>query len=111
MVVGRVRRASAVLSFVRRARVRASNRLSGRVEAVGQPSGAYDNAVCEAFFEALESELIDRRSWPTKAEARLAVFDFIETFSNRRRRHSTLGYLSPAEYERSRPWNKERRAR
>jgi putative transposase len=61
--------------------------------------GARDNAVCEAFFKTLKSELVERRSWPTKAEARHAIFDFIETFYNRRRRHSTLGYLSPDEYE------------
>jgi transposase InsO family protein len=40
-----------------------------------------------------------RRSWPTKAEARTAIFEFIEAFYNRERRHSTLGYLTPAEYE------------
>jgi putative transposase len=66
---------------------------------MGARGCAYDNAVCEAFFKTLKSELVDRRSWPTKAETRIAVFDFIETFYNRRRRHSTLGYLSPAEYE------------
>jgi putative transposase len=66
---------------------------------MGNRGCAYDNAVCESFFKTLKSELVDRRSWPTKAEARHAVFDFIETFYNRHRRHSTLGYLSPAEYE------------
>jgi putative transposase len=67
----------------------------------------YDNAVCEAFFKTLKAELVDRRSWPTKAEARTAVFEFIECFYNRQRRHSTLGYLSPHEYERI---NEERKA-
>ena len=66
---------------------------------LGARGCAYENAVCEAFFKTLKNELIDRQSWPTKAEARHAVFDFIETFYNRRRRHSTLGYLSPTEYE------------
>ena len=71
-----------------------------RIElSMGARGCAYDIAVCEAFFKTLKSELVDRRSWPSKAEARQAVFDFIETFYNRRRRHSTLGYLSPAEYE------------
>jgi putative transposase len=74
-------------------------RQAGIELSMGSRGCAYDNAVCEAFFKTLKSELIDRRSWPTKAEARHAVFDFIETFYNRRRRHSTLGYLSPAEYE------------
>jgi putative transposase len=66
---------------------------------LGHAGCAYDNAVCEAFSKTLGSELVHRRSWPAKAEAPRAVFDFIETFYNRRRRHSTLGYLSPAEYE------------
>ena len=74
-------------------------RRAGIKLSMGARGCAYDNAVCESFFKTLKSELIDRRSWPTKAEARQAVFDFIETFYNRRRRHSTLGYLSPAEYE------------
>ena len=74
-------------------------RRAGIELSMGSRGCAYDNAVCEAFFKALKSELVDRHSWPTKAEARHAVFDFIETFYNRRRRHSTLGYLSPAEYE------------
>jgi putative transposase len=73
-------------------------RLAGIERSMG--ATGYDNAVCEAFFKTLKAELIDRRSWPTKAEARTAVFEFIECFYNRRRRHSTLGYLSPDEYER-----------
>ena len=60
---------------------------------------AYDNAVCESFFTTLKSDLINRRSWPDKAELRTAVFDYIEVFYNRQRRHSSLDYLSPAEYE------------
>jgi len=74
-------------------------RQAGIELSMGARGCAYDNAVCEAFFKTLKNELIDRRSWATKAETRHAVFDFIETFYNRRRRHSTLGYLSPAEYE------------
>jgi transposase InsO family protein len=54
---------------------------------------------CESFFKTLKSDLVDRRSWPDKAELRTAVFDYIECFYNRQRRHSSLGYLSPAEYE------------
>jgi putative transposase len=75
-------------------------RLAGIELSMGAKGDAYDNAVCEAFFKTLKSELVERRSWPTKAEARTAVFEFIECFYNRRRRHSTLGYLSPHEYER-----------
>ena len=59
----------------------------------------YDNAVAESFFSTLEFELLMKNDWPTKAEARRAIFRYIETWYNRRRRHSTLGYLSPAEYE------------
>ena len=53
----------------------------------------------ESFHASLKQDLIHRRSWPTKADARTAVFDYIETFYNRRRRHSTLGMLSPVEFE------------
>jgi putative transposase len=60
---------------------------------------AYDNAVAESFFASLEKDLLCRRSFPTRQQARTAVFDYIETFYNPIRLHSTLGYLSPAEYE------------
>jgi putative transposase len=56
--------------------------------------------MAESFFASLETELIDRSSWRTRAEARLSVFDYIEAFYNPQRRHSALGYLSPAEFER-----------
>ncbi|MBV9311841.1 MAG: transposase [Solirubrobacterales bacterium] len=57
-----------------------------------------DNPVCEAFHASIKKERIYRRSWP-RAEARAAVFEYIEGWYNPRRRHSTLGYLSPAEFE------------
>ena len=56
--------------------------------------------MAESFFASLETELIDRSSWRTRADARLAVFDYIETFYNPIRRHSALGQISPAEFER-----------
>jgi putative transposase len=56
--------------------------------------------VAESFFASLETELIDRSSWRTRADARLAVFDYIEAFYNPQRRHSFIGQLSPAEFER-----------
>lgn len=59
----------------------------------------YGNAVAESFFATLEFELIMRQDWHTREEARRAVFRYIETWYNRKRRHSTLGYISPAEYE------------
>jgi putative transposase len=54
---------------------------------MGSVGDAYDNAVAESFFATLETELIDRHSWRTRADARLAVFDFIEAFYNPHRRH------------------------
>jgi putative transposase len=67
---------------------------------MGSTGDAYDNAMAESFFASLETELIDRTSFRTRAEARLAVFDYIEAFYNPHRRHSAIGYLSPAEFER-----------
>jgi putative transposase len=61
---------------------------------------AYDNAMGESFFATLECQLIDRRRFRTKAEARLAIFSFLEGFYNPLRRHSSIGYLSPIDYER-----------
>jgi putative transposase len=58
------------------------------------------NALCESFFASLECELLDRESFRTQAEARHAVFEYIEDFYNPRRRHSALGYHSPMAYER-----------
>ncbi len=68
---------------------------------MGSVGDAYDNALCESFFATLECELLDRRRFRSQAEARMAVFSFIEGFYNPRRRHSALGYLSPLEYERN----------
>lgn len=59
----------------------------------------YDNAVAESFFATLEWELIQQSDWHTRDEARRAIFDYVETWYNRQRRHSSLGYRSPAEYE------------
>jgi putative transposase len=67
---------------------------------MGTVGDAYDNAMAESFFASLECELIDRKSWQTKTEARLALFTYIEGWYNPRRRHSALQYLSPANYER-----------
>ena len=75
-------------------------RQAGIEQSMGGRRSAYDNAVCESFFKTLKGELVDRQSWPTKAELRTAVFDYIECFYNPRRRHSSLDYHSPAEYER-----------
>ena len=75
-------------------------RAAGIVQSMGSTGDAYDNALAESFFASLETELIDRSSWRTRADARLAVFDYIEGFYNPTRRHSSLGQISPAEFER-----------
>ena len=59
----------------------------------------YDNAVAESFFATFEFELLMQHDWHTRADARRAIFRYIETWYNRKRRHSTLGYVSPAAYE------------
>lgn len=68
---------------------------------MGSVGDAYDNAMCESFFATLECELFDRRKFRTKAEARMACFEFIEGWYNPSRRHSALGYKSPITFERS----------
>ena len=67
---------------------------------MGSVGDAYDNAMCESFFATLETELLQRRSLKNQAEARMAVFDFIEAWYNPHRRHSSLGQMSPVKYER-----------
>ena len=67
---------------------------------MGSVGDCYDNAVCETFHASLKKERIYRQSWPTRAAARTAIFEYIEGWYNPRRRHSTLGYLSPIEFER-----------
>jgi putative transposase len=69
------------------------------IQSLSRPPQCWDNAVGEAWFSTLKTELIHRRSWATRAQARRAIFEFIEVFYNRQRLHSSLGYLSPAEYE------------
>lgn len=63
----------------------------GRAPPMGSVSNAYDNAFCESFFATLECELLDRRRFRTQAEAKIAVFDFIEGWYNPDRPHSALG--------------------
>jgi putative transposase len=67
---------------------------------MGSVGDAYDNAMAESFFATLECELLERRSFKTKTEARSALFTYIEGWYNPRRRHSGLGYLSPLNFER-----------
>ena len=67
---------------------------------MGSAGDCYDNALCESFFATLECELLDRHRFRTQAEARMAVFEFIEGWYNPSRRHSGVDYLSPLNYER-----------
>jgi transposase InsO family protein len=78
----------------RRAATRAGVRLS-----VGRKGQCWDNAVAESFFATIKTELLDRQPWPTRTQAHQAIFEWIEGWYNTRRRHSSLGYLSPAHYE------------
>ena len=66
---------------------------------MGSVGDCYDNAMCESFFATLECEVLDQRKFDTKAEARVACFEFIEGWYNPSRRHSALGYKSPINYE------------
>jgi putative transposase len=66
---------------------------------MGRVGSAYDNALAESFIATLKTELLYRNTWPTGQAARTAIFEYIEGFYNPRRRHSALGYLSPAEFE------------
>lgn len=70
--------------------------LSSSMSAQGH---CYDNAAMESFWSTLKTELIHRHLWNTRAQAKLAIFDYLETFYNRRRRHSALGYQSPIDFE------------
>jgi putative transposase len=74
-------------------------RAAGIAQSMGSKGDCFDNAVAESFFATIKKQLIHRRSWPTKAELRTEAFDYIEVFYNRQRRHSTLGQLSPIQYE------------
>ena len=65
----------------------------------GSRGDCFDNTAIESFGASLKEDLIHRQSRPTKTEARTAVFEYIESFDNRRRRHSRLGMLSPVHYE------------
>ena len=73
----------------------------GVAPSMGSVGDCFDNAMAESFFATLECELIDRRVFRTQAEARMAIFEYIEGWYNPHRRHSALGYLSPLNFERS----------
>jgi len=76
-------------------------RAAGIAQSMGSRGDCFDNAVAESFFATIKKELIHRRSWPTRAELSSEVFDYIEVFYNRQRRHSTLGQRSPVDFEKA----------
>jgi len=71
----------------------------GLLPSMSRKGNCWDNACVESFFGTLKRELVDQRRYVTREEARQDIFEYIEVFYNRQRRHSTLGYHSPAEYE------------
>lgn len=77
-------------------------REAGVRPSMGSVGDCFDNAMCESFFATLECELLDRRRFKNQVEARMSIFEFLEGWYNPHRRHSALGYLSPAEFERLR---------
>ena len=72
----------------------------GTAQSVSRPGTPLDNAVAESFFKTLKRELVKERSYRTRDEAKQDIFKYIELYYNRARMHSTLGYMSPVEYER-----------
>ena len=77
---------------------------SGLLPSMGSIGDCFDNAVMESFWSRVQVELLDRKRWRTRVELANAIFDYLEIFHNRQRRHSSLGVLTPVEFEaRSRP--------
>lgn len=72
---------------------------SGLVPSMGSIGDCFDNAVIESFWSRVQVELLDRKGWRTRVELSNALFEYLEIFHNRQRRHSTLGMLTPVEYE------------
>lgn len=75
-------------------------RESGILQSMGRTGTAHDNAAVESFFSTLKLELLEGRRYRTREEAKAAIFEHVEVFYNRQRRHSTIGGISPAEHER-----------
>lgn len=74
-------------------------REAGILGSMGSVGDALDNAVAESFFSTLQVELLDTKAWQSRAELRTVIFEYIEVFYNRQRRHSSLGYMTPLEFE------------
>ena len=65
----------------------------------GSVGDAFDNAMMESFWSSMQNELLNRKKWKTRLELTNAMFDYIEIFYNRQRRHSSIDYVSPVEFE------------
>jgi putative transposase len=74
-------------------------RASGLVPSMGSIGDCYDNAMIESFWGRMQTELLNRKRWKTRLELANAIFEYLEIFHNRRRRHSAIGMLTPIEYE------------
>jgi putative transposase len=72
---------------------------AGIIASMSRRGNCWDNAHCESFFHSLKTELVYRRNFKTREEAKQAIFKWIETWYNRRRLHSSLGYMTPEQYE------------
>src|SRR5215207_6646368 len=72
---------------------------AGLLPSMGTIGDAYDNAVIESFWARMQTELLDRRRWKTRVELANAIFEYLEIFHNRQRRHSALGWRTPVEFE------------
>ena len=75
-------------------------RAAGLLGSMGRVGSALDNAMMESFFGTLQRELLDRQTWATRAQLASAIFEWIEAWYNPRRRHTSIGNLSPVDYER-----------
>jgi transposase InsO family protein len=78
---------------------RAALSANGLVPSMSRKGNCWDNAPAESFFSTLKTELVGDRVFPSRAVARTEVFEYVEAFYNRTRRHSSLGYVSPVEFE------------
>ena len=73
--------------------------LPGLLPSMGSVGDCYDNVMIESFWSRMQVELLDRKRWKTRLELTTAIFEYLEIFHNRQRRHSALGMLTPVEYE------------
>lgn len=78
-------------------------RRAGLPPSLGTVGDPYDNAVAESFWARMQTELLDRQRWRTRVELANAIFEYIEGFYNRHRRHSALDYMSPIQFETTHP--------